>query len=243
MNELLKKLREVWGIHFVDEKVLQTAFTHSSYANEERLPKTATNERLEFLGDAALELLISEYLYKRYPEKQEGELSKLRAQIVRTESLAEFSRRCEFDKYLLLGKGEEKMGGRVRDTNLENLFEAFLGALVIDQGIETVQHFVNLVMLPPIESGNYVRVTDYKTALQETLQIHGDTDIEYRVLDEWGPSHDHEFMVAVYENDIELGRGRGRSRKAAEQKAAEVAMHSKIVTARTKEITDVSDEA
>ncbi|MEG1530212.1 MAG: ribonuclease III family protein, partial [Lactococcus sp.] len=139
MFELQNKLKNEFGIKFADEELLKIAFTHSSYTNEERLPKVANNERLEFLGDVALSLIISEYLYRTYPDKLEGELSKMRSSIVRTESLANFSRQCEFGRFLRLGNGEEKTGGRNRDTNLENLFEAFLGALFLDAGMEEVR--------------------------------------------------------------------------------------------------------
>ncbi|MDR0199757.1 MAG: ribonuclease III [Streptococcaceae bacterium] len=220
MDDLQEKLQAQWGIVFRDVRLLTTAFTHSSYQNEQKLPKIANNERLEFLGDAALQLVISRYLYERFPEKLEGELSKLRSSIVRTESLADFTRRCGFQDFLLLGNGEEKTGGRERDTILENLFEAFLGALLEDQGIEAVTHFLEEVVIPHVELGDYERVTDWKTALQEALQAGGDTEIEYRVMEESGPAHDRRFRVSVFEKGRELGTGEGHSKKLAEQDAA-----------------------
>ncbi|MDR0297868.1 MAG: ribonuclease III [Streptococcaceae bacterium] len=221
MEDLVTFLKRNYALEFQDLSLLMTAFTHSSYQNEMRLPKTANNERLEFLGDAALEVVISKYLFEAYPEMPEGELSKLRSQIVRSESLAEFSRRCGFDAFLLLGNGEEKSGGRNRDTNLENLFEAFLGAVLMDRGMAAVETFLARVVLPTIEARTFEAVTDYKTALQEVLQAKGDTEIVYRVVDEVGPAHDKLFVVEVVENESVLGRGEGKSKKAAEQQAAQ----------------------
>ena len=229
MQNLQAKLKVEFGINFHDSNLLRTAFTHSSYTHEEQLPKTENNERLEFLGDAALSLIISEYLYKKYPKKLEGELSKIRSSIVRTESLADFSRNCGFGEFLLLGIGEERMGGRSRETNLENLFEAFLGALLLDSGFESVKEFLFQVVIPKVETGNYERVVDYKTELQEVLQLKGTTHIiEYRVLDQDGPAHQLEFHVAVFDNNLKLGEGSGRSKKLAEQKAAENAIRGQL---------------
>ena len=228
MFELQNKLKNEFGIKFADEELLKIAFTHSSYTNEERLPKVANNERLEFLGDVALSLIISEYLYRTYPDKLEGELSKMRSSIVRTESLANFSRQCEFGRFLCLGNGEEKTGGRNRDTNLENLFEAFLGALFLDAGMEEVRRFINRVVIPHVKADDYFKVIDYKTNLQEVLQVDGETIIEYKILEETGPAHAREFVAAVYNNGKELGRGRGKSKKVAEQKAAENAIKGQI---------------
>ena len=224
MLKLQKKLKNDYGLVFNDEDLLKTAFTHSSFTNEERLPKIANNERLEFLGDVALSLVISDYLYRTYPEKLEGELSKMRSSIVRTESLANFSRSCGFGEFLRLGHGEEKMGGRDRETTLENLFEAFLGALFIDQGMDEVRKFIQHVVIPHVKNDDYVKVIDYKTELQEVLQVGGETTITYNILKEEGPAHDRSFVAAVFNNGKELGRGLGKSKKVAEQKAAENAI-------------------
>ncbi len=130
MRDLHKVLNQQFGIAFQDEQLLETAFTHTSYANEHRLLKISHNERLEFLGDAVLQLIISEYLFEKYPKRPEGDLTKLRSTIVREESLAGFSRDCQFDRFIKLGKGEEKSGGRERETILGDLFEAFLRSFV-----------------------------------------------------------------------------------------------------------------
>ncbi|HFI0506383.1 TPA: ribonuclease III [Streptococcus suis] len=227
MKDLHKKLLADFGIDFSDLNLLETAFTHTSYANEHRLLKISHNERLEFLGDAVLQLMISKYLYKKYPDRPEGEMSKLRSTFVREESLAGFSRACGFDRFLRLGKGEEKSGGRNRDTILGDAFEAFLGALLLDKGEKTVEEFIHKVMIPRLEKGNFERVTDYKTALQEILQVNGEIAITYRVVAESGPAHDKTFEVEVSADHRVIGRGRGRSKKLAEQAAAKNAVEAR----------------
>ena len=220
MKELQTVLKNHFAIEFADKKLLETAFTHTSYANEHRLLKISHNERLEFLGDAVLQLIISEYLYTKYPKRPEGDLSKLRSMIVREESLAGFARDCQFDHFIKLGRGEEKSGGRNRDTILGDLFEAFLGALLLDKGVEAVKSFLYQVMIPKVEAGDFERVTDYKTKLQELLQINGDVEIAYQVVSETGPAHAKNFEVAVLINGRKSGQGQGRSKKLAEQEAA-----------------------
>ena len=206
MQALYNLLAEKFRLTFDDTELLETAFTHTSYANEHRLLKISHNERLEFLGDAVLQLVISEYLFALYPSKPEGDLSKMRSMIVREESLAGFSRDCGFDQFIKLGKGEEKSGGRNRDTILGDLFEAFLGALLLDKGVEMVRNFIQQVM----------------------IQIHGDVLITYEVTSESGPAHAKEFEVQVSVNGKIIGQGRGRSKKAAEQEAAKKAVENKV---------------
>ncbi|HEM3561503.1 TPA: ribonuclease III [Streptococcus suis] len=227
MRELHATLLADYEIDFSDLSLLETAFTHTSYANEHRLLKISHNERLEFLGDAVLQLMISKYLYQKYPNKPEGEMSKLRSTFVREESLAGFSRACGFDRFLRLGKGEEKSGGRNRDTILGDAFEAFLGALLLDKGEKTVEEFIHQVMIPRLEEGNFERVTDYKTALQEILQVNGEIVISYQVVAETGPAHDKTFEVEVSADQRVIGRGRGRSKKLAEQAAAKNAVEAR----------------
>ena len=224
MKELQTVLKNRFAIEFADQDLLETAFTHTSYANEHRLLKISHNERLEFLGDAVLQLLISEYLYKKYPKKPEGDLSKLRAMIVREESLAGFARDCQFDEFIKLGKGEEKSGGRHRDTILGDAFEAFLGALLLDKDVTTVKNFIYTVMIPKVETGDFEMITDYKTHLQELLQVNGDVDICYQVTSEAGPAHDKIFEVEVLVEGTSIGKGQGRSKKLAEQEAAKNAV-------------------
>ncbi|MGT2715830.1 ribonuclease III [Streptococcus respiraculi] len=227
MQRLQRKLAAEFGIDFSDLTLLETAFTHTSYANEHRLLKISHNERLEFLGDAVLQLIISRYLYQKYPHFPEGEMSKLRSTFVREESLAGFTRACGFEAFLRLGKGEEKSGGRNRDTILGDLFEAFLGALLLDKGVEAVEAFLYQVMIPQLEVGNFERVTDYKTSLQELLQVNGEIMIQYQVVAEDGPAHDKVFEVEVLVNGQAIGRGQGRSKKQAEQAAAKNAVEAR----------------
>ena len=224
MKELQTVLKNHFAIEFSDRNLLETAFTHTSYANEHRLLKISHNERLEFLGDAVLQLLISEYLYKKYPKKPEGDLSKLRSTIVREESLAGFSRDCQFDQFIKLGRGEEKSGGRNRDTILGDAFEAFLGALLLDKDVAKVKEFIYQVMIPKVEAGEFEMITDYKTHLQELLQVNGDVAIRYQVISETGPAHDKVFDVEVLVEGNSIGQGQGRSKKLAEQEAAKNAV-------------------
>ena len=224
MKDLEFKLKESFAIVFYDKTLLNTAFTHTSYANEHRLLNISHNERLEFLGDAVLQLLISKYLFTKYPKKAEGDLSKMRSMIVREESLAGFSRYCGFDQFIKLGNGEEKSGGRNRDTILGDLFEAFLGALLLDKGVDAVSTFINQVMIPKVEQGEYERIKDYKTSLQELLQAQGDIDIDYQVTSESGPAHAKVFEVTVYVNGELMSQGVGKSKKLAEQDAAKNAL-------------------
>ncbi|MGX7245078.1 ribonuclease III [Enterococcus quebecensis] len=223
-NQLTTELKERYGIVFHDVNLLEQAFTHSSYVNEHRYLKLSDNERLEFLGDAVLELLVSQYLYKQFPEMPEGKLTKMRAAIVREDSLSKFAKECHFDQYILLGKGEENSGGRGRPALLCDLFEAFLGALFLDQKVDAVKKFIGEVIFPKIDAGAFSHEMDHKTHLQEVLQRQGDVTIEYRLVNEEGPAHDRIFFVEVYVNEKMIGTGQGKSKKLAEQDAAEKAL-------------------
>jgi ribonuclease-3 len=228
METLQEKLRE-YNIIFDKPDLLDEAFTHKSYYFEHKESSVFHNERLEFLGDAALGFIIVEYLYKAYPDEREGILTEKKISIVRRESLADFSRKLAFDKYLKLGNGEEKSGGRENDANLENLFEAFLGALLMDKGLTAAKNFIYAVMIPEIENGSYDKVTDYKSALQEIFYSAGQIDddnkipLEYVIVGQSGPVHAPIFEVEVTFEGRSIGRGRGKSKKIAEQDAARVA--------------------
>ncbi|MEG2505778.1 MAG: ribonuclease III [Carnobacterium sp.] len=223
-NQLTKELKEKYTIVFHDLNLLEQAFTHSSYVNEHRHLELTDNERLEFLGDAVLELIISEYLYHHFQDLPEGKLTKLRATIVCEDSLAKFAKECGFDAHIRLGKGEENSNGRNRSSLLCDLFEAFLGALFIDQGSQKANDFIYQVIIPKIESGAFSHEMDHKTALQEVLQKNGDISIEYKLVREEGPAHNRIFHVEVNAGGKLLGIGSGKSKKVAEQKAAEVAL-------------------
>ncbi|MCD1025264.1 MULTISPECIES: ribonuclease III [Enterococcus] len=223
-NQLQTMLKEKFGIVFKNVSLLEQAFTHSSYVNEHRNLNLADNERLEFLGDAVLELLVSRYLYRQYPDLPEGKLTKMRASIVREESLAAFAKECDFDKAIKLGKGEENSGGRTRPSLLCDLFEAFLGALYLDQDLETVKAFIQKVIFPKVAAGAFSHEMDYKTRLQEVLQKGGDVQIDYRLVKEEGPAHERIFWTEVYCDDRLIGKGQGKSKKLAEQAAANNAL-------------------
>ena len=223
-SQLTNELKERYGIVFHDVNLLEQAFTHSSYVNEHRYLKLSDNERLEFLGDAVLELLVSQYLYKKFPDLPEGKLTKMRAAIVREDSLSKFAKECHFDQYILLGKGEENSGGRNRPSLLCDLFEAFLGALYLDQKVAAAKKFVAEVIFPKIDAGAFSHEMDHKTHLQEVLQRQGDVMIDYRLVKEEGPAHDRIFSIEVYVNEQLIGTGQGKSKKLAEQDAAERAL-------------------
>ncbi|MGG3233364.1 ribonuclease III [Priestia flexa] len=228
-----KQFQEEINVMFENEKLLFQAFTHSSYVNEHRKKPHEDNERLEFLGDAVLELTVSQFLFKKYPMMSEGELTKLRAAVVCEPSLVTFANELEFGKLVLLGKGEEMTGGRQRPALLADVFEAFIGALYLDKGIETVNQFLTKVVFPKINEGAFSHVMDFKSQLQEIIQRDGFGQLEYKVLQEKGPAHNREFMSRVSLNGEELGVGVGRSKKEAEQKAAQVAI-SKIKASNAK---------
>ncbi|MCA1028438.1 MULTISPECIES: ribonuclease III [Cytobacillus] len=219
-----KELQQVLSIEFKNEKLLRQAFTHSSYVNEHRRKPHEDNERLEFLGDAVLELTVSKFLYIKYPMMSEGELTKLRAAVVCEPSLVEFANERDFGKYVLLGKGEEMTGGRMRPALLADVFEAFIGALYLDQGIDVVVCFLEKYVFPKIDSGAFSHVMDFKSQLQELVQRDSAGMIEYKILQEKGPAHNREFESTVYLNGEELGTGTGRSKKQAEQHAAQMAL-------------------
>src|SRR5699024_1175985 len=186
----LSQLEKQLDITFNDKSLLKQAFTHSSYVNEHRDESFSDNERLEFLGDAVLELGVSQYLYKQKERLAEGDLTKLRASIVCEPSLVEFSRELNFGDYLLLGKGEEQSGGRERPAILADVFEAFLGALYLDQGYDIVIQFLIQYVYPKITTGAFSHEMDYKSKLQEQVQQNRNHSIDYMIADEKGPSHD-----------------------------------------------------
>ncbi|UOQ85539.1 ribonuclease III [Gracilibacillus salinarum] len=220
----LKLLQKELNIWFKDEKLLRQAFTHSSYVNEHRKKNLLDNERLEFLGDAVLELGVSQYLYREFGHFAEGDLTKLRASIVCEPALVTFAETLDFSKYVLLGKGEEMTGGRNRPALLADVFEAFIGALYLDQGYDQVIHFLKKYVYPEITTGVFSHTMDYKSQLQETVQQHKNRLVEYSIVDEKGPAHDREFFAVVTINGQTAGKGVGRTKKEAEQRAAKQAL-------------------
>lgn len=220
MKHHLKNLQEKLNIYFHDELLLRQAFTHSSYVNENRATGYEDNERMEFLGDAVLELAVSEYLFEHYQNRSEGELTKMRASIVCEPSLMNFAEALDFGSYVLLGKGEEQTGGRSRPALLADVFESFVGALFLDQGIEAVRTFLKQYLFAVLPQEDKLRTEDFKTLLQELIQQDSMGVVEYRIVDESGPAHERIFSAEVYVNEIFFGKGTGRSKKEAEQQAA-----------------------
>jgi len=232
MHRNLKQLQSDLSIPFRNPELLRQAFTHSSYVNEHRMGHHRDNERLEFLGDAVLELTVSEFLYNKYPDRSEGELTKLRASIVCEPSLVGFAEQLQFGLYVLLGKGEELTGGRTRPALLADVFEAFIGALYLDQGLEVVRNFLSLHMFPRLPEQGRLLTADFKTLLQEYTQQHNMGPLEYRIVDERGPAHEREFIAEVFLYEERLGQGAGRSKKEAEQHAASGALETLKVRAK-----------
>lgn len=205
------------GYTFKDKKILSQALSHSSYSNERGLGSLMSNERLEFLGDAVLEIVSSKILYFKYPDMKEGELSKLRARLVCELSLAQYAKRIELPTYMLLGRGEEKTGGRERASIISDCLEALIGAIYIDSGMEEATRFIEKYILYDIENANFF--SDNKTTLQEVLQARALVP-KYALVKETGPSHDKIFTVSVSLDERVLGEGSARTKKAAEQIAA-----------------------
>lgn len=214
----LKELQEVIGYQFKAEGLLRQALTHSSYANEKRMKKHSDNERLEFLGDAVLEIVSSEYLYKNYPKMPEGDLTKFRASIVCEPTLALCTREMELGKYLYLGKGENLTGGRNRKSILSDALESVIGAIYLDGGFEEAKSFVHKFILTDIE--NKKLFYDSKTILQEIVQGNYTESLNYILLSEEGPDHDKRFTVDARIGEKVIGHGTGHTKKAAEQEAA-----------------------
>lgn len=218
-------LEQATGVHFQNIGLFQQAFTHTSYAHERKnTGQIPDNERLEYLGDAVLELAVSEFLFHRDLKMSEGELTRRRARIVCEPSLASFAKELNFGDFVRLGKGEELTGGRIRPSLLADVFEAFIGALYLDQGFETARSFLRRVVFPKINDEWLARMTDAKSQLQELVQQERVGPLEYRIVDTQGPAHDRYFVAEVCLDHHCLGQGSGRSKKEAEQQAATQAL-------------------
>lgn len=219
MNKKMEELEQRIGYTFQSKSLLEQALTHSSYANEKKLGKLGCNERLEFLGDAVLELVSSEFLYRKYPNVPEGELTKKRASLVCEPSLAFCAREFGLPQYLLLGKGEDMTGGRQRDSIVSDATEALLGAIYLDGGFASAKEFVLNFILNDIEHKQLFY--DSKTILQEIVQESGrQSSVEYVLLKEEGPDHNKSFTVCASIRGEKMGIGTGHTKKAAEQAAA-----------------------
>ena len=217
MNRDLNELQEITGYEFRDKELFCRALTHSSYANEHRMAKKQCNERLEFLGDAVLELVSSDFLYHKYPDKPEGELTKIRASIVCEPTLAYCAADIHLGSYLLLGKGEEATGGRERNSVVSDAMEALIGAIYLDGGFASAKEFIHRFILNDIEHKQLFY--DSKTILQEVVQGEHE-QLTYVLTDESGPDHNKSFTVRACIGERVIGSGTGHTKKAAEQEAA-----------------------
>ena len=211
------------NIPFNDISLYKQAFTHSSYANE--APGHLRDyERLEFMGDAVLQLYVSEFIFKLYPDRPEGQLTTLRSKLVREESLARFSRELGLGDLLYLGVGEERNGGRERESVLANIFESFIGAVYLDCGHDEVLKILERTIFKHVDDLDYDDIRDYKTYLQELIQADDRRSVTYMLISETGPANAPEFEMAAMLEDLTLGTGKGTSKKRAEQQAAKDAL-------------------
>lgn len=215
-------LEEVIGYKFKNKILLDTAMTHSSYAHENNVEYY--NERIEYLGDAVLELIASEYIYKNYPTLAEGEMTKARAYSVCEESLAKLANKYSFSDFLKVGKCESKKDGRYRSSILADAVEAIIGAIFLDSGLEAAKNFIIKHIAMQVETCVKNGNKDYKTQLQEKLQVNGDVKIEYKICGTKGPEHNKIFVAEVYCRGIFMGMGEGKNKKEAEMAAAKKAL-------------------
>ena len=214
----LEKFEQKIGYEFQNKNLIVLALTHSSFANEKRQGNLANNERLEFLGDAVLELVSSEYLFLHYRKMHEGDLTKLRASLVCEPTLAAVAKEIGLGEYLLLGKGEVMTGGRNRDSILSDAMEAIIGAIYLDSGFANAKEFIYRFILNDIEHKRLF--FDSKTILQEVVQGNYSEELHYELVHEEGPDHDKKFVMEARIGDKAYGQGEGRNKKAAEQEAA-----------------------
>lgn len=220
----ITKLENTLAIKFQNSQLLLTALTHRSYLNEDRKVRES-NERLEFLGDSVLSLLVSTELYQRFSRYPEGKLTSLRSSLVRAKTLGELAKELALGEYLMMSKGEERSGGRENKSLLADTFEAVLGAVYLDQGLEAAKTFLSRHLFPLIsEVEQRVELIDYKSLLQEKVQEETKISPLYKVLGERGPDHDKTFVVGVYTGERMLASGSGKSKQEAEQTAAHEAL-------------------
>jgi ribonuclease-3 len=227
-KERLQKLEKTLGVSFVDPLHLLTAITHRSYLNEHKEATQDHNERYEFLGDAVLELVVTDFLFNKFPEKPEGELTAIRAALVNTNSLADAATLMGVNTFLLLSKGEERDTGRARQYILANTFESLIGALYLDQGYEAAKNFIADHLFDKTDKIVAKRLwQDSKSRFQELSQEHDGVTPSYATLNQTGPDHDRVFTVGVYLGEVKIAEGKGRSKQEAEQAAAEAGIVAK----------------
>ncbi len=219
----MKRLEQAVGYTFHDPSLLQTALTHSSFAHEKKTPQ-ACNERLEFLGDAVLSVVVSDYLYRHFPDLPEGELTRIRAASVCEKALHGFALAIGLGEHLLLSRGEQNTGGRTRPSILADAFEALIAAIYLDGGLEPARAFILRQVVPTLSGHRTTAFKDYKTMLQEVIQQNPEDRLTYLLVEESGPDHDKQFVYEVRINANPVGVGSGRSKKEAEQAAAREAL-------------------
>ena len=219
----MRELEKSIGYSFRDPSLLLNALTHSSYANESR-GKEKSNERLEFLGDAVLSVVVSDYIYRNCPDHPEGDLSKLRASLVCEKSLCRFSSELGVGRFLRLSRGEKNLRGYERPSILADAFEAIIASIYLDGGMEPAREFILRFVEPEIKNPRPRAFKDYKTTLQEIIQRNPEERLEYVLVGEEGPDHDKRFSFEVHLNSNVIGRGSGKSKKEAEQHAAREAL-------------------
>lgn len=211
------------GYTFKNKELVHEALSHSSYANESKCGRNS-NERLEFLGDSVLSIVVSEYLFTHFKHLPEGELTKIRASLVCEKALFEFSKKIDLGQHILLGKGEENSGGRERPSIVSDAFEAVIAAIFLDGGMKAAEKYVLSFIPKNLDANSSKALQDYKTMLQEIIQRNPEERVEYVLVDQIGPDHDRKFMVNVCLNSNIIGRGEGHSKKQAEQAAAKEAL-------------------
>ncbi len=231
-----QQLQQKLNIKFKSQDIIKNAFIHRSYLNEHKDFKGQSNERLEFLGDSVLSIAVSTFLFKQLPKSPEGELTQIRASLVRTETLAELAQEISLGEYLYLSKGEEDSQGRSNRTILANTFEALIGAIYLDQGIEAATNFIQKHILSNWKKLAKEAAVDNKSKLQEVLQRKFHQSPVYKLINSWGPDHDRSFEVGVFLNDKNLGTGSGKNKQTAAQSAAGDAL-KKIGTKATSQNT------
>lgn len=222
MNSI-EKFEDIINYKFKNKELISNALSHSSYANERKLA-SGSNERLEFLGDSVLSIVVSEHLYKNLTNVAEGELTKLRASLVCEKSLHVFAKEIHLGDFLLLGKGEENTGGRERPSILADAFEAVIAAVYLDGGMEAARKHILRFMPKDLEHSSKIIFRDFKTVLQEIVQKNPEEKVEYVLIGEEGPDHNKRFVVEVMLNSQVIGKGKGKSKKEAEQLAAKEAL-------------------
>lgn len=224
----LSQLEEQLSIYFKDKQLLIKAFTHRSYLNESNQKNIESNERLEFLGDSVLSLVISEYLYKKYPNIDEGQLTNLRSSIVSKKPLSQISRSLGLGNYLFLSRGEDESGGRQNNSMLADSCESFIGALFLDQGLDAVKKFIDRYFIPKLDILiKKDEIRDYKSQLQEKIQAAYKRSPIYKTIKTQGPDHKKTFVVGVWANGQLLARGEGKSKQEAQQNSAKQALISR----------------